>query len=102
MNLDLARSSIRSRPPNRCRKTLPWSDHSFALVQEGDDHFFGRASPLPSLCSPLFQFSFVRSCTRQGKFAMGKKTTQGNLFLAVVPRDSKGPQSKRPGCPVIQ
>ena len=38
----------------------------------------------------------------RGNSPWGKKATQGNLFLAVVPRDSKGPQSKRPGCPVIQ
>jgi hypothetical protein len=48
---------------------------------------------------PLFELSFVVLHLKlgQGKLTMGMRKTQGNLFIAIVIGDSKGPPSKGSG-----
>ncbi|TKS63383.1 MAG: hypothetical protein EWM73_01512 [Nitrospira sp.] len=85
MKCDLALSSIRNRPPNRCRNSLLICP--VLLLDTGGQLPLsqGKHRRYRTFAS-LFQLSFValHSKLGQGKLTMGIRKTQGNLFIAIV------------------
>ena len=85
MNLDLARSSIRSRPPSRCRNS-PLVCPFIWLGAEGQMTISGASI---AATNPLFPSLPVLICCTflhsTGEISHGEyRQLMGNLFLAIV------------------